>query len=332
MGQGPNKGRKWLNPDLIAKHPAMNIALMACLKVYEEHKSVAGYIEWLNRELNCDCLDKTSREGIFDRLISSSNESYEEALAELVYIALWNRLDWQFRKDPKAGIKTPDFGVWIAPQETFSFFAEATVVRHDQNHHHTFLELDENRIWVDGSLVDKLPIVKKPIEQDHRIGMKIAQKAHKYKGMAGDLPLVICIFIRGFENNFYMGRFQVENAIYGQKTIAFPSGEIFFKPKIKATEHNKKACVGIFAFEEYKHVNSLLVCRERILTRSSDESETGQEDESFKVAHEFIAYANPLSAWAHVSNNPLAAAGLPVYGLIDQDQPEPVEPKTIEFY
>ena len=136
---------------------------------------------------------------IIGRLVSSKDETYYEAIAEIVYILLWQHLSWDFDKDPLINKKSPDFRVISDKTSCSSFLCDVTVVRHNHPHETKVIETTKD-------FHTPLPLVTVPIEQLQRFLMKIREKFEKYKeiSISRNCPLVIAFFIQDFENAFFL--------------------------------------------------------------------------------------------------------------------------------
>ena len=187
---------------------------------------------------------------------------------------------------------------------------------------------------MNGKPIDKLPPATNKINQSHRPLMRINEKLNKYRHIltVEDRPFVICFFQYGFDR-FYLDDFQIRNALFGDLTINFGTGEFWHQPSIGTTQHNPKVYRGIFEFKEYSHLAAVIVCKQEFYRTSNIMLEKPKPHYPQKAKFSFAIYANPLGKWARRDNNPFSLLGFPVNGLGgDENTLEFCAPKEVEFY
>lgn len=320
-----------ITPKLITQYPTMSATARNWISRISDCKWVEDYFAFLNKQLSC--LSNEGRKDIRSRLVSSNDNQYYEAVAELVYIAFWNRLKWRFEKDPKINGKTPDFKVFY--DNSLCFYCDVTIARlsRKDNSKYKPMTLDELKRQLQLPQQEKekcLPT--EPIEQAHRFLTEIDQKVKKYREISTNVPFVICFFIYGLENLFYLDDFQIRNALLGKLTISFTNGEVWHQPSIQITEHNQAANNGIFGFEENKILTAVIICTQEFYTTSNKTLTKPKPHYPRKAKFSFSIYANPLGAWANKEKNPFSSSGLSVNGLADATNLEFCAPREIEFY
>lgn len=297
-----------------------------------ECKWVEEYFAFLNKQIQS--LSEKQKRDIISRIVSSDDNQYHEAIAELVYIAFWNKLNWSFEKDPEINGKTPDFKVCFDKEHNRSFLCDVTVVRHNHPHQDQRIDFDEKTgittITVDGKVVDELPLITEPIDQAHRFLMRIKEKFENYRNILNDIPFVICFY--QFEDTFYLNDFQITNALFGDLKLDFKTGESWHQPSIQTTKHNQNVKRGIFGFEEYKPLMAIITCEQEFYQTSNTIIDKPKPHYPQKAKFSFGIYANLLGEWANKDNNPFSLLGFPVNGLIDVDKLQFCAPKEIEFY
>ncbi len=319
----------YLNSELLISHPHMNNTAHKRISGIDKDSSCKNYIDWLNRVIFS--LDAKDKKYIVSKMISQSDIDWHGAIGELVYAAFWKNLKWNFEKDPILKKKTPDYKVTFDEINNRSFIGEISVVTHNQpNQKNEFLE--SGQILVDGIPADELPTITEPIDQVHRFATKLGQKYDKYKDILDNKPFVICFYIHEFENNFYLGNFQVNNALYGNLNISFLDGQTSFQPTVTKSQHNQNEYNGIFASEEYTKLSAVIICREKwdpIKTQNIKESDQLTE---FKYSYSFSVSVNPFGCWPKINSNPFHKVGLPVSGLVEGNKIKLKESASIEFY
>ena len=246
---------------------------------------------------------------------------------------MWDSVKWRFEKDPKINGKTPDFRVSYGGDSKYSFLCDVTVVRHDHPHNDLVFDGKTGKMTMDGKPIEKLPPATQPIDQSHRFLMRINEKLDKYRQILTieDKPFVICFFQYKFEDFFYMDNFQIMNALFGDLTVSFRTGEFWPQPSIDITQHDQKVKRGIFGFEEYSHIGAVIVCKQEFFPTSDRMLEKPKPHYPQKAKFSFDIYVNPLGKWTY-DDNPFSFVGFPVNGLMDVDTLKFCEPKTIEFY
>jgi hypothetical protein len=319
----------YITPELIDQYPDMNSAARNNISAIRKSPWVRDYFCWLNKVLAC--LKRVEREKMVSRMIAKGEGSYHEVVAEIVFLDLWNWLRWRFTKDPTKSNKTPDFEVHYGAHHKSSFVCEVSVIRHD--HPHAFTMIDEKGvIRVNGEIVKELPVITDPIDQVHRIIMKIDQKQKKYSAVLENTPIVVGLFQYGFENQFYMDEFQFKNALYGDLKCNFVSNEISHQPSVHTSESNQEIKRGLFGFEEYSHIAAVIVCCEDFYKFNIPQTKYSTSQEWWKLRYGFTIYSNPQSAWAQQKLNPFAKGNIPVSGILKGDRLLFSEPYEIEFY
>jgi hypothetical protein len=318
-----NGGNDLIHPKLIEQYPSMNATARNLISGIPEGGWAKDYVDFLNTQLAR--LPRKQRKGMINRIASTSDAAYYEAVAELVYIALWDHLRWPFEKDPTLGEQKPDFKVSLSKQQPNCFFCDVTVVRH--NHPEKLVVLNSETL----NDIPELPPAKQPIQQAHRLLMKIQEKFNKYRRTLNDHPFVICFFKYGHEDVIYLGDFQVRNALFGDLKLDFRTGGTWYEPNIQTTAHGKSD-VGVFAFDEYESVVAVVVCREEFYQVSDSLPSGSVSQRPWKVKFGFSVYSNPLGAWAVKEDNPFSRAGFPVNGLVDNGRLEFWDPKYVEFW
>lgn len=318
-----NGGNYLIHPKLVRQYPSMNATARKLISGIPEGGWAKDYVHFLNTQLGR--LTRKQRKGMINRIASTTDAAYYEAVAELVYLAFWDHLRWPFEKDPMLGEQTPDFKVSFSKQQPNCFFCDVTVARH--NHPEKPVVLKSETL----NDIPELPPAKQPIQQAHRLLMKIQEKFNKYKCTLKDQPFAICFFNYGHEDLFYLGDFQIRNALFGDLKLDFRSGRTWYEPSIQTTTHGKSD-VGVFGFDEYKSVAAVVVCREEFYQVSDTLPSESVSQQSWKVKFGFSVYSNPLGAWAVKEDNPFSRAGFPVIGLVDNDRPEFCETKWVEFW
>jgi len=294
-----------------------------------KHPSHKKYIDWLNNEISF--LDAKDRADIVSRIASQSDSSYHGAISELVYAAFWKHLKWNYTKEYILMEKTPDYKVTFDASNNQSFIGEVSVVTH--NHPHQKSEfLESGQILVDGKPADELPTITNPIDQAHRFAMKLGQKYKKYKDIIDNKPFVICLYIHGFENNFYLSDFHINKALYGNLNFSFSDGETFYQPTVFKGQHNQNEYNGIFAFEDFAKLSAVIICREEWYPIETHNIEGTNQLDEFKSSYSFSISVNPFGCWPTITHNPFQNARLSVSGLIDDKNIKFNEPTSIEFY
>lgn len=306
-----------IRPQLIDQFPDMSETARKLISLIPQCKWVENYFSYLNENLRC--LKSKQRDDIIRRLVSTEDEKYHEAIAELAYISLWKHLSWSFEKDPNIGGQTPDFKV---SGENFGFFCDVAVVRHNNPHEHVIIEKKEDLATPLPPCTDPIPI-----EQSHRFLMKIEEKFRKYQQIciSCNTPLVIAFFLYDSADQFYLDDFQLARALYGEQTINFTTGEEYHQPKIMRTEHGESK-VGILTFDEYKPLSAIIVCKQEFY-RTSNELQLNPEPRyPLKCTFTFSVYPNPFGEWTDERKNPFPKEEFSVNGLVD------IHSKTIKLY
>ena len=321
-----------ISAKLTTQYPAMSATAKNWISGISECKWIEEYFCWLNNQLIH--LRPKQRKQIIERLVSEHDTKYHESIAEIVYIAFWNYVNWSFDKDPKINGKTPDFRVFYGEDNKYSFLCDVTVVRHNQPHHDLVIDGKRGIMTMDGKPIDELPVATQPINQSHRFLMRIKEKLDKYRQILTieDKPFVICFFQYKFEDILYLDDFQIRNALFGDLTVNFRTGEFWHQPSIDITQHDQKVNRGIFGFEEYSHVAAVIVCKQEFHPTSNIMLERPKPHYPQKAKFSFAIYSNPLGKWTHRDDNPFSLLGLPVNGLKDVDTLEFCDQKEIEFY
>ena len=309
MNRGSND---LIHPKLIEQYPSMNHTARSLIVRIPEGGWAEGYVDFLNMQLRR--LARKQRKEITNRIVGPTDAKYYEAVAELVYIALWDHLKWSFEKDPTVGTRTPDFKVSYGREANY-FFCDVTVVRHDHPVKRVVLNSKSLKE------IQKLPPVTQPIQQAHRFLMKIQEKLNKYRTRLGHDNLVICFFAYGHENLFYLDDFQIENALFGDRKLDFRTGQSWYEPSTQATAHGTSD-VGIFGFEEYKVVAAVVICSEEFCQTPTTVPKDPARGCSWKVRFGFRVYCNPLGGWATREKDPFSTAGFSVSG----------KPNYVEFW
>jgi len=310
---------------LIIKYPTMSSTARNWISCIPECKWVENYFNWLNEQILH--INLKQREQLIKRLVDQDDNKFYEAIAELVYIAFWNYLKLSFRKDPKIKDYTPDFEVFLDRKLKLSFLSDVTVVRH--NHPH-------EKIVINGESIDKntvkLKPVTAPIQQSHRILMKIVEKFKKYYKILNNYHFVICLYKIGFENVFYLDDFQIRSALFGDLKLSFKNGESWYEPSIQTTVHNQQVCKGIFGFEEYKPLTAVITCDHEFYATSNTMLEKPKPHYPRKARFSFSIYLNPLGEWSKGTDDPFSTSDIQVNRLIDENKLSFCDPKVIDFY
>ena len=318
-----------LNIGLIKNNPNINESAFNLISRASNIPSYKEYVNWLNSlisELNVeDGVD------IISRITSQSENSFYGAVAELVFGAFWKHLKWPFNKAPSIGNRTPDFRVIFDSDKKQQFICEISVVTHNQPHHNIERDCETGQITVDGISVDKLPTLQGPIKQTHRFAVKLCEKFRKYIKLLNCTPFVMGLYVHGI-NNHYLSDFQLYNALFGKKTISFPSGQQFFRPSLSKSRYAQNEYDGVFAFEEFKGLSAVIICRENWHESTSQDVVDLELPINFKAKYSFGVYVNPLGCWPKLSENPFHYAKFPVSGLIDSENIKFNEPALIAFY
>jgi hypothetical protein len=301
-----------IHPKLIQQYSSINPTARNLIAQIPEGGWAKDYVDFLNKQLRR--LKRKQRKEIIKRIAGSTDAQYYEAVAELVYIGFWDHLKWSFEKDPTVGVLTPDFKVFYGREDSF-FFCDVTVARHDR---------PPKRIVLNSEIINdipKLPIVTQPLQQAHRFLMKIQDKVNKYRTALGQHPLVICFFVYGHENQFYLDDFQIRNALFGDLKLNFSTGETWYEPISKHTAHGRSD-EGIFGFDKYKIVAGVVVCTEEFCQIPSTLPNKPRPQHAWKVKFSFRVYCNPLGLWADKEKDPFSIAGFSVSG----------EPNYVQFW
>jgi hypothetical protein len=307
-----NGGNDLIHPKLIEQYPSMNATARNLISGIPEGGWAKDYVHFLNTQLGR--LTRKQRKGMISRIASTTDAAYYEAVAELVYMAFWDHLRWPSEKDPTLGEQTPDFKVSYGREATH-FFCDVTVVRHDRPPRRIVLNSEGL------NNIPKLPLVKEPLQQAHRFLMKIQEKFNKYESALGDDPLVICLFVYGHENLFYLDDFQVRNALFGDLKLNLGTDELWYEPGSELTAHGSSD-KGIFGFDQYKIISAVLVCTEEFYQTRSGGPREPMRVNSWKVRFGFHIHCNPLGGWATEEKNPFSKAGFSVDG----------DPNYLEFW
>ncbi len=307
----------------------MNNTAYKWISGIDKHPSHKNYIDWLNNEISF--LDAKDRADIVSRITSQSDNSYHGAISELVYAAFWRHLKWNYMKDYILEKKTPDYKVTFDVTHDQSFISEISVVTHNHPHQKTEF-LESGQILVDEKPADELPTITKPIDQAHRFAMKLGQKYDKYKDILDSVPFVICLYIHGFDNNFYLGNFQINKALYGNLNFSFSDGQTSYQPTVLKGQHDQNEHNGIFAIEEFTNLSAVIICREEWYPIKTHDIEESNQLAEFKACYSFNISVNPFGCWPTITDNPFHNASLPVSGLIEDNNIKLNEPVSIEFY
>ena len=326
-GQRESKNKKaeageFLGPHLLDEYPSMSTTARNWMSAAPKEQWVKDYFDFLNRQL-CS-LELRQRQEMVRRIVASSDNKFHEAIAELVYVALWNHLKWPFNKDYQIAGQKPDFRVsFRGPQASF-FYSDVTVVRHNHPQRPHKVELDGR------GKIAKLPVVTEPIQQAHRFIMKIKDKFKRYSSKIGEIPFLVCFFQSGFEDCFYLDDFQIQSALFGDLKLDFDTGELRYEPSIQNTAHDTRTH-GVFGFEEYKSLTAVIACKEEFYASRG----IGCRDERqgyHKPRFGFTVYSNPLGVWAASGINPFCTEGFPPNGLSDGDTVRFCGAKMVEFW
>lgn len=318
-----------ISDKLISQYPNMNHPARNLISAISKSPSVVAYIAWLNGQLTY--LVPKQRIELLKRIVSQHANSYHEAIAELVFIALWRKLGWPFEKDPEIYGKKPDFKVFYEKGDNSFFISEITVIRH--NHPYKEIEINGDFAEINNEKdKNKFPTITQPITQSHRVLMRIGEKFEKYKNILKGNPFVLCIYIPGHPDTFFISDFQIRNALFGEKTINFTTGECSHKCKSMETEHKQNVEIGVFGFEKYNELNSIIVCKELYPQVTYTNGDNKEISDFWKLTPSFDIYANPLGLWANKQNNPFLAKDFPINGVTNEDILKFYDPKIINFY
>ena len=132
---------------------------------------------------------------------------------------------------------------------------------------------------------------------------------------------MICLFVYGNDNLFYLDDSQVRKALFGDLKFNFGTDELWYEPGSEPTAHGSSD-KGIFGFDQYKVIAAILVCTEEFYQPRSGGPTEPASVHSWKVSFGFHIYCNPLSVWATEEKNPFSKAGLSIDG----------DPNYLEFW
>lgn len=314
-----------LDSSLFAKYPKMNNKLKNLIYASKCSESWRLYHNWICKVISA--LPRRNQDALLNNLGAPNDNGYLSAIAEIAFCAFWGHLKWDFIKDPNIDGKRPDFLILPKPNtrnKSGSFICEITLVHNDQPHTKNEIINDGGkiRLVVNGVPTEKLPIITQPIDQVHRIVMEIEQKLRKYDEIAANMPLVVGLFQKMTEDFIYLGPHQIRNALYGDLTIGFPTGNLSLKPELLKGERGNKLPRGLFAFESSNRLASVIVCREHTI-----DTEYG-----WVAVFDFEIYNNPASGWTAASHNPFSVAGLGVNGLNNEIKLDDKMANPIRFY
>ncbi|MCP4566905.1 MAG: hypothetical protein GY841_04920 [FCB group bacterium] len=269
----------------------MNSAARNNISAISECAWVQEFFCWINKELSS--LKHTDARNMVARMVGKKEGVFQEALAEIVFMALWKKLGWDFNKDPKVQGHRPDFQLTIGNNNQSSMIAEISIIRQNHDHYSKFVDGDW-KMRVNGKIVDKWPIVK-PTDQAHRVIMKVDQKYKKYFSLLGGQPLVVGLYQSGFRNKFYLDNSQFQSALYGDLKINFGTGETWRQPAIQVSESGNELQRGLFGFEEeYKNIVAVIVCSEEFYKCDNHNDKAIIDSEWRKAKFWFTIYLNPL--------------------------------------
>jgi len=309
--------------ELIEKFPEMNGTAREWLSTINDLAWVKEYFSWLNREMCFFSL--RDRRDILFRALSKGENSFHESVAEIVFAAFWRYLGWQCKKNPKIGELTPDFKVKYDKLSEKSFLCDVSVVR--QNHpHHKILIDEDNRIFVNGVLSSRLPLVTAPIDQAKRFIMKVDEKMNKYVDVLHSEPFVMALFQYDFENNFYLDDFQARTALYGEFKFNFSDNTFSYSPLQR--KENSRGIVekGIFGHPFYEKLSAVIICRQNFEELENIRNPDGPRQ--WKSIYDISVFLNQSSAL----ENAFSGSGFECDRVTEDSMIELGNPKTISFY
>jgi len=233
--------------ELIQKHPQINQITKNLIFDAETSEWIKDYLNWINGILRT--LPPKQQTEIINRISAPDGNKFKEAIAELMFLAIRQKANWKWEKDPVINGKTPDY--FVSPEKCkYSFIAEVTVVRHNHPDPNNYVENGE--LYSNGVLVDKWPIVTDPIEQEKRIVNAVLGKYNKYREICKKYPFFVCLYIYDFKNNFYLTDYSIQKALY-------------YKPDSNDITNGNAKYFGILELEEYSSLDGVIVCREEFI-------------------------------------------------------------------
>lgn len=317
-----HQGKYFLNSEVLRNDT--NEYIKRLLYNMDCDSSAYNYIQYLNEIL---CMNKNIKKKLFNQLIGSDDNQCIAAIAELTFISLWKYLGMSFEFEPDINNHKPDFKITI--DDDCFFIAEVTMLRSNHPHFDTMIIKYGDDIKIinqnTGEILDKLPPAAQPIEQHNKIIYEVDQKLTKYQHLISDnrLPFVICFYLPDFKDEFYISKFQIEKALFGEHTIIIKKNdpkykEYYMRPYEFKGDYGIDYYTGIFCFEKYSNLTAVLFMNNEYINN--------------KNCFCLRIYLNPLGYWNSGNDNPFTKKGLSVNYVDEQGNILIKEPNILSFY